>query len=97
MPDARSTGLVMAAGGIAIANEALFAPLAGSGTPWSNLNWRLFPATAILALALAGLEKLTPSFAVGLAGLTVVAVIIVPYGNAKPPIDNVLKVMGYEK
>lgn len=92
----RSTGLVVAAGGIAVANEALFAPLAGHGTPWKNLNWRLVPATAFLALALGGLETVAPKFAVGLAGLTVAAVLIVPYGNATPPIQNVLKVMGYK-
>jgi hypothetical protein len=91
----RAAGLAVAAGGIAIANEALFAPLAGQGTPWSNLNWRLFPATAVLALTLSGLEKVTPGFATGLGGLAVLAVLLVPYGNAKPPIDNVLKVMGY--
>jgi hypothetical protein len=92
----KATGLVLAAGGIAVANEALFAPLAGHGTPWKNLNWRLLPATVILALALSGLEKLTPQFAVGLAGLTLVATLSVPYGNARPPIDNVLKVLGYK-
>ncbi|MEU9022340.1 hypothetical protein [Actinomadura sp. NPDC048394] len=93
--ESRSAGLVMAAGGIAVANDALFAPLAGGQPPWKSLNWRLVPATALLALALAGLEKLTPTFAVGLAGLTVAAVLIVPYGNAKPPLDNVLTVLGY--
>ena len=92
----RATGLVLAAGGIAIANEAIFAPLAGHGTPWKNLNWRLVPATAILALALGGLEKATPQFATGLAALTVLATLIVPYGNAQPPIENILKVLGYK-
>ena len=94
---ARSTGLALAAGGVAIANEALFAPLAGRGTPWANLNWRLFPATAFLALALGGLEKLAPTFATGLAGLTLAAVFVIPYGKAPSPLDNVLKVMGYAK
>lgn len=93
----RSTGLVIAAGGVAVANEALFAPLSGHGTPWKNLNWRLVPATAILALALGGLEQIAPGFAVGLAGLTLAAVFIVPYGTASSPIENVLKVMGYAK
>jgi hypothetical protein len=94
----KSTGLVLAAGGVAIANEALFAPLSGHGTPWSNLNWRLIPATALLALALGGLEKLAPGFAVGLAGLTLAAVFIVPHSKATPtPLDNILKVMGYAK
>ncbi|MDB4872533.1 MAG: hypothetical protein JWL97_3537 [Gemmatimonadales bacterium] len=92
-----STGLVLAAGGVAIANEALFAPLSGHGTPWTDLNWRLIPATAILALALSGLEQLAPKFAVGLAGLTLAAVFIVPHGKAPTPLDNILKVMGYAK
>ena len=91
----RSTGLVLAAGGVAIANEALFAPLSGRGTPFKDLNWRLVPATALLALALGGLEQLAPKFAVGLAGLTLLAVLIVPYGKAPTPLDNVLKTMGY--
>lgn len=93
----RSTGLVLAAGGVEIANEALFAPLAGQGTPWKDLNWRLVPATALLALALGGLEKLAPNFAVGLAGLALAAVFLIPYGNAPSPIDNILKTMGYAK
>lgn len=93
----RSTGLVVAAGGVAIANEALFAPLSTGNAPWKDLNWRLIPATAFLALALAGLETLAPTFAVGLAGLTLAAVFIVPYGHAPTPLDNVLKIMGYDK
>jgi hypothetical protein len=93
----RAAGLVLAAGGVEIANEALFAPLSGHGTPWKDLNWRLIPATALLALALTGLENLAPAFAVGLAGLTLAAVFIVPYGNAPTPLDNILKTMGYTK
>lgn len=91
-----STGLVLAAGGVVLANEALFAPLSGHGTPWKDINWRLFPATALLALAMGGLEKLAPGFAVGLSGLILLAVFIVPYGTAPAPVDNVLKVMGYK-
>lgn len=93
---ARSTGLVLTAGAIEIANEALFAPLAGHGTPWADWNWRLIPATALLAVALAGLERIAPGFAVGLAGLTVMAVFFVPVGNAPTPLENLLKVMGYK-
>lgn len=88
---------MLAAGGIEIANEALFAPLSGQGTPWKNLNWRLVPATAILALALGGLEKIVPGFAVGLAGLTLAAVFLIPYGTAATPLQNILKVMGYKQ
>lgn len=93
----RAAGLVLAAGGVELANETVFAPIATDAAhPWAHLNWRLFPATAILAAALAGLEQLAPGFAVGLAGLVLAAVFVIPYGHAASPLDNVLKVMGYK-
>jgi hypothetical protein len=92
---AASTGIVLAAGGITAANEVLFAPLAGHGSPWKDFNWRVLPATAGLALALAGLEHLAPQFAVGLAWLSLGAVLVVRFGNAPTPLENILKVMGY--
>lgn len=91
---ARSTGIVLAVGGITAANELLFAPLAGQKV---TFQWRIIPATAGLALALAGLEHLAPGFATGLAWLSLAAVLIVPFGNAPTPLDNALKVMGYTK
>jgi hypothetical protein len=91
---ARSTGIVLAAGGITLANEVVFAPLAGQRV---HLNWRVIPATAGLALALAGLEKLAPGFATGLAWLSLLTVLVVPFGNAPTPLDNATKVMGYTK
>ena len=92
---AESTGIVLAVGAITAANEVAFAPLAGSGKP--RLNWRLIPATAGLALALAGLEHLSRPFAVGLAWLSLVAVLTVRFGNAPTPLENALKIMGYQK
>jgi hypothetical protein len=85
---------VLIAGGITLANELLFAPLAGQK---GALNWRVIPATAGLALALAGLEKVAPGFAVGLAWLSVATILIVPVGHAPTPLENALKVMGYTK
>lgn len=93
---AQSTGIVLAVGGITAANEVLFAPLAGHGTPWKDFNWRVVPATLGLALALGGLEKAAPGFAVGLAWLSMLTVLVVPFGNAPTPLENVLKVMGYK-
>lgn len=90
---ARSTGPVLAIGAITAANEALFAPLAGSGKV--QFNWKILPATAGLALALAGLEQLAPRFAVGLAYLGLFAVLVVPMGNAPSPIDNANKILGF--
>jgi len=93
---AQSTGIVLAVGAITAANEVLFAPLAGNGQqPWKAFNWRVIPATLGLALALGGLEKAAPGFAVGLAWLSLLTVLIVPFGRAPTPLENVLTVMGY--
>lgn len=94
---ADSTGIVLMTGGITAANELLFAPLAGQGAPWQNFNWRIIPATAGLALALAGLERVSHGFAVGLAWLSLAAVVLVPLGNAPTPLENALKVLGYRQ
>ena len=91
---AESTGIVLAVGGITAANELFFAPLTGQKI---QFNWRLVPATAGLALALAGLERLSRPFAVGLAWLSLAAVLSVPFGNAPTPLQNALKIMGYTK
>lgn len=93
---AQSTGIVLAAGAITLANEAVFAPIASGGKISSNFNWRILPATAGLAIALGGLEKLAPKFAVGLAYLTLASVFLVKTGNADTPLTNALKVMGYK-
>ena len=53
----KSTGYVLAAGGLALANEAIFVPLETGKTPLQTINWRIIPATAILALVLAGVEQ----------------------------------------
>jgi hypothetical protein len=89
---ARSTGIVLAVGGITAANEVLFAPLAGQKV---SFNWRILPATAGLALGLAALERIAPAFAVGLAWLSLATVLLVPFGNAPTPLDNANKILGY--
>lgn len=91
---ASAAGLVLAAGGIAAANEAIFAPIAQGKDFTTSIKtdtniWRLVPATAILALTLTGLEKMNSQFGKGLAGLVLLAVLIIPVGNAQPPISNV--------
>ena len=89
---ARSTGVVIAVGAITLANEAIFAPLLGEKT---SVNWRILPATAGLALALAGLEKVAPDFAVGLAWLSLLTALVVPFGNAPTPLQNANKILGF--
>lgn len=87
----KSAGMVLAAGGIVAANELLFDPLTG-GKP--SFNWRIVPATLILALVLGGLEQVSAPFAKGLSGLVLLSVLIVPYGNAPTPLDNAAKIVG---
>lgn len=97
---AESTGLVLATGIIALTNEALLAPLAKGTSPVdapaviANINWRIVPATAILALALAGLEKLSEPLAVGLAGLGLLAILIVPVSNQPSIMENAATILG---
>ena|SRR5215469_3415020 len=92
-----STNLVLLAGGITAANEVLFAPLAGNGTPWENFNWRIIPATGILALLLAGADQISPTLGKGLAVITLITVLVTRFGNAPAPVENVSKVLGYQK
>ncbi len=92
---ASAAGIVVAAGAIEFVNDALFAPIAEHKPPWATVNWRIVPATAIMAIMLAGAAKLSPKLGEGLAGLVLLSVLIIPYGNAPSPIENVSKVMGF--
>lgn len=89
-----STGLVLAAGGITAANEALFAPLAARAQPWHNFNWRIIPATAIAALLLSGLDQVSPVLGRGLAATALVTVLFARLGNAPAPVENLATVFG---
>jgi hypothetical protein len=88
-----STGIVLAVGGITAANELVLAPLANKTKV--SFNWRLVPAVGGLALALDALEKIAPSFAVGLAVLCLATVLVVPFSGNPTPLENALKVLGY--
>lgn len=94
---AESTGIILATAGIAAANEAIFAPLATGQALWVNFNWRLIPATAVAALTLAGLEQIAPALGKGLAYLALLAVLIVPMGNAPSPVENAAKTFGFKR
>ncbi len=92
---ARSTGIILAAGAVTLANEAVFAPLASGGSISAHFNWRILPATAGAALALAGLEHLSEQFAVGVAWIALVTVLFAKLGNAEPPLVNAANMLGY--
>lgn len=93
---AESTGFILAAAGIAAANEAIFLPAAHDRPLWQDFNWRIVPATAMAALLLAGLEHVSPPLGKGLAMLALLSVLIVPMGNAPSPVENAAKLLGIE-
>jgi hypothetical protein len=92
---ASAAGLFLAAGGIALANEAVFAPVASGGKITADFNWRVIPATLLGALALGGLSKIAPGFAVGLAGLCLLSSLLLSFGKAGSPVSNASKMLGY--
>lgn len=95
---AESTGIVLAAGALTAANELMFAPMAaGGGFSLSGFNWRIIPATAIFAVACAGLEHMSPAFGKGIAWIGLVTVLFAKTGKAQPPAVNLAKIMGYDK
>ena len=85
--------LVLAAGAITAANEAFFAPAAGD--KGVQFNWRILPATAIAALAVAGIDKLSPKFGTSLGAAALITVFFASFGNAGSPITNLNKILGY--
>lgn len=90
----KSTGYILTAAGIAAANEAIFIPAVQHQPLWKGFNWRLIPATALAALAVGGLEKISEPLGKGLAMLALLTVLIVPVGNAPSPIENASKMLG---
>lgn len=98
---ASAAGLILAAGGIAAANEAIFAPLSHGKDLATSLKtdtnlWRIVPATALLALVLTGLEKMSEPLGKGLAGLILLSVLIVPVGSSSSPIENASKMVNFK-
>jgi hypothetical protein len=92
---ASAAGVFLAAGAVTLVNEAVFAPVSSGGKITADFNWRIIPATLLGALALGGLAQVAPGFALGLAGLTLLTVLIVPMGKAGSPVANASKMLGY--
>ncbi len=93
---AQATALVLAVGAITAGNELLFAPLAGNGTS-KQFNWRIIPATGVFALAMTGLEKISPRLAVGIATTALITTLFTSFGNAQSPVANIATALGYGK
>lgn len=90
-----AAALFLSAGAVTLVNEAVFAPVSSGGAITADFNWRLIPATLLGALAFGGLAQVAPGFAVGLAGLVLLAVLLIPTGKAGSPLANASKMLGY--
>jgi hypothetical protein len=95
----KGVALVLTAGALTAANEAFFAPIANAGkaTPQKDFNWRVIPATAVVAAFVAGVGELNPQIATGIGVLALITVTVAPLGNASAPIINLAKITGTYK
>lgn len=84
--------VILLTGAITVANESLFAPLAGNHVAF---NWRVIPATGIAALMVEGLSKLNPQIALGVAISALITALFVPLGKGGSPVQNASKALGY--
>lgn len=90
---ASAAGLVLVAGGLTAANEVVFAPAAGGKA--SPFQWRIIPATFLLAAAFGALESAgAAKLAQGLGWTLIVTGMVAPVGNAPSFVENVGKVFG---
>ena len=65
---AESTGPILLAGAITVANQSIV-----NGKP---INWRVVMATPILALVMAGVEKPLPKLATGVSYIALVTILL---------------------
>lgn len=82
---AASTGIVLAATGIAAAND------------WYQTNqipFKIGVAGLALALAMAGVEKISSPVATGLASIMLVTVLITPISSKDSPLGTAAKIFG---
>lgn len=83
---AASTGIVLTATGIVVANEWIVA---------DDINWRAATAGLVLSLFLGGAEKVSQPLAVGLASIMLVTVLVTPVAKAKQsPLVTVSQIFG---
>jgi hypothetical protein len=92
-----AAAIAIAVGGVTAANELLFAPaVAGNtGAAVGKFNWRIIPATAIFAVMLDGLAKLSPKLATGIGVTALVTVLFTKTGNAPAPAQNLDSILGF--
>jgi len=90
---AKSTGIVLAAGGISFANdwiEKTVQPQGGTATP----NFRIPVATLAVALIFSGIERLNERAAVGLSWIMLITVLVTPVHHGRAPLQNLALLAG---
>jgi len=86
---ARSTGPMLAVGAVTIANQSLLSE------PQQPINWYVIGGTAIAAMGLAFLERVSEQLAVGLAWVALTTVLFVRVDRRVPaPAENLLRMWG---
>jgi hypothetical protein len=86
--------IALTVGGVTLANVLFFAPATGKGA-LGDINWRILPATGIFALMMAGLSKLSPQAANGIAVTALFTVLFTRVGNAPAPLENISSRLGF--
>jgi hypothetical protein len=93
---ATAAGIIVVVGSLALVNEALSAPYQQGATDvLAHINWRLIPATAITAVAFAGIEHINAGFARALAYLALLTSLFVQTGSSPSVIQRLADAMGY--
>jgi hypothetical protein len=92
---AESTGPALMVGAISLANVWFLQPMASGKNPNLTQGWRIIPATLVFALALGGLEKLSPVFAKGIAYIALITVCLTEPTGANAPVVNLADILGY--
>jgi hypothetical protein len=88
---ARSTGIVLAAGGISFANDWIEKTAQGKpATP----NFRIPVATLAVALIFSGVERLNERAAVGLSWIMLITVLVTPVHHGRAPLQNLALLAG---
>jgi hypothetical protein len=88
---ARSTGPILAVGGITIANQSLLSP------KQEPIDFRVIVGTAVAAGLFALLERVSEQLAVGVAWVALLTTIFVPLRNQPSPAENLIRITGWNK
>jgi hypothetical protein len=88
---AKSTGPVLLAGSLTLANQVIFSPEPNQST--LDTVVRIGVATGIVAAAMAGIEKVAPPIAVSIAWVGLVTVLFVRIDNKPTPLERLTDIV----